>query len=248
MTTTSTSLPPRPPSPWTGSRYETRHRWQLDGVRTLDEAIAALQAVADELDAAHAAGWWLSEPLLNGHVLAERASRRRRPQRPAPAPESAAPPALPPWRARVVDEPPQPWDAVLRLAHAPATPVVAVVEGRLRQLAGPALLEATRDGVARQDVTGLQGQRWGVAPARVGPTADLVADGSALRLHTVHDGALVRTLESLSFLHGADRATTLPSAAAAYRRLAAAAEAMLAAGGRLCGVDDGLLHIAYGHA
>jgi hypothetical protein len=53
-------------------------------------------------------------------------------------------------------------------------------------------------------------------------------------------------LESLTFLHAADRAVSLLSAAAAYRRLACVADAMLAAGGRLADVDDGFLHIAYG--
>ncbi len=35
---TQPNYPPRPPSPWLGSRYETRHRWQLDGARTLEDA------------------------------------------------------------------------------------------------------------------------------------------------------------------------------------------------------------------
>jgi hypothetical protein len=257
MTITPTTRPDRPASPWTGSRHETRHRWQLDGVRTLDEAIELLRALADELEAAHAAGWWLTEPVRNGHLLAQRASRRRRAAGPAPgSPGPAAPtdsdrsaaPVLPPWRARVVDEPPQPGDAVLDLSHAGATPVVAVVQGGFEQQAGPALPGPTLDGLALQEVTGLGGRRWGVALARVGPTADLVADGSALRVHAVEDGVLVRTVESLTFLHGADRAATLPSAAAAYRRLASAAEAMLGVGGRLADVDDGFLHVAYDRA
>ena len=250
---TTPSTPARPPSPWTGSRYETRHRWQLDGVRSLDEAITLLLSVADELDAAHAAGWWLIEPVRGGHLLAERASRRRRngpPPAGAPTGSSDAlstePPPLPPWRARVVEEPPQPGDPVLTLDRAHATPVAAVVGGQLRQVAGPPLNERTHEDLARQDVTGLTGRRWGVALARVGPTADLVADGSALRVHAVKDGVLVRTLEPLTFQHGADRAASLPSAAAAYRRLASVAEAMQGAGGRLSCVDDGFLHVTYG--
>ncbi len=53
---TEHALPRRAPSPWPGSRYATRHRWELDGVRTLAEAAAALRAIAAELAAAHAAG------------------------------------------------------------------------------------------------------------------------------------------------------------------------------------------------
>ncbi len=45
--------------------------------------------------------------------------------------------------------------------------------------------------------------------------------------------------------HAADGARTLLEAAAAYERLAADAEARAAAGGRLVGVDDGFLHVAY---
>jgi len=255
MTITPTPLPDRPASPWTGSRYETRHQWQLDGVRTLDEAVVQLRGLADELDAADAAGWWLTEPVRSGHLLAERASRRRRRQ-PTPQdatcpnssadPRATAAPVLPPWRARVVDEPPQHGAAVLRLAEAAATPVVTLVAGTLTPVGGPPLSASLRTGLARQDVTGLAGRRWGVAPARVGPAADLVADGSALLVHAVESGVLVRSVEVLAFLHGADGAATLPSAASAYRRLASAAEAMLLAGGRLSCVDDGFLQITYG--
>jgi hypothetical protein len=249
MTTTSSSLPARPPSPWTGSRYATRYQWQLDGVRSLDEVISVLRGIADELDAAHLAGWWLTEPVRNGHVLAERASRRGRTRQPAstvPAGTAAEAPVLPAWRARVVDEAPQPGDAVLQLERAAATPVMVVVDGALQQLTGPALPDRALEDLARQDVTGLDGRRWGVAPARVGPAADLVADGSALRVHAVEDGVLVRTLEPLTFLHAADRAATLPSAAAAYRRVASAAQAMAAAGGWLSCVDDGFVQVRYG--
>ncbi len=65
-------------------------------------------------------------------------------------------------------------------------------------------------------------------------------------MHAVEDGRLVRTLEALSFVHAADRATTLLAAAAAYRRLADATDRMAALGGRLDAVDDGLVHVAYG--
>jgi hypothetical protein len=71
--------------------------------------------------------------------------------------------------------------------------------------------------------TGLGRRLWGVAPARVGPSVDLVADGSALRVHALQEGALLRTVESLTFQHAADGAATLLAAAAAYERLARAA-------------------------
>ncbi len=85
-----------------------------------------------------------------------------------------------------------------------------------------------------------------MARARVGPSLDLLADGSALRVHAVSDGALVRTVEALTFQHAADGASGLLDAAAAYERLAWVAELMTAAGGRLSSVDDGLLHVSYG--
>lgn len=92
---------------------------------------------------------------------------------------------------------------------------------------------------------GLVHRLWGLAPARVGRSFDLVADGSALRLHAVKDGALVRTQEALVFQHAADGAVALAQAAAAYRRLAAVADAMSAAGGALISADDGLLQVGY---
>lgn len=240
-------LAPRPPSPWPGSTYAVRHRWQLDHVTSLPEAVAALAALADELTAAHEAGWWLTEPVRGGHVLAERASRRRRPPQPVAAGAAQEAPRIPGWRMRVVDEPPAPGDDVLDLGAAPLTPAVRWDGSRLLQVAGPALPDALLAELHRQVApTGLDARPWGVAPARVGPPHDLVADGSALRVHAVADGRLVRTVEALSFCHGADRATTLPAAAAAYRRLAGALERVAAAGGRLTGVDDGLLHVAYG--
>ncbi|MGA9311723.1 MAG: hypothetical protein WBV74_15305 [Pseudonocardiaceae bacterium] len=39
------------------------------------------------------------------------------------------------------------------------------------------------------------------------------------RIHALHDGALVRTQETLAFQHAADGAATLLAAAAAYQRL-----------------------------
>lgn len=137
MTSTRTSEPgPRPRSPWSGSRYETWHRWQ--------------------------------------RLVATRASRRRRAGTASGAASSTAPPPIPPvppWRLRVVDEPAAP---------------------------GCEVLDA-------------------VACARVGPNLDLVAAGSALRIHTVRDGALART-----------------------------ADAMAAAGGRLGESDDGFVQVRYG--
>jgi hypothetical protein len=61
----------------------------------------------------------------------------------------------------------------------------------------------------------------------------------------VRGGALVRTCEVLTFPHTADGAGTLLEAAAAYERLARAADAMAAAGGRLVSADDGFLHVDY---
>lgn len=218
-TTTEHDGAPRPPSPWSGSQHETRHRWQLDDARSLTDAAENLRALAAELTAAHAGGWWLVEPMRNG------------------------------WRLRVVDEPPLPGDEVLHLdgAGAARTSVLASTGRALRQISGPPVSVSLLAEVTRQlSPTGLGHRLWGVAPAGVGPSVDLVADGSALRVHAVQDGALLRTAESLAFQHGADGAGTLLAAAAAYERLARAADAMVAAGGRLASVDDGRLHISYG--
>lgn len=243
---------PRPPSPWSGSQHVTQHRWQLDGVRNLADASAALRALAAELTAAHEAGWALSEPMRNGHLLAARPSRRKRVQTaPPPRPVSAAAAPAIGWRLRVVDEPPVPGDEVLHLEEPAArrTSVVAWAGHALRQVGGPHLSMSLLDEATRQLALApvdLGRRLWGVASARVGPSIDLVTDGSALRLHALHDGALLRTAEALTFQHAADRAATLRSAAAAYERLARGADAMADAGGRLVGVDDGLLHLAYG--
>jgi hypothetical protein len=119
--TTEHDRAPRPPSPWSGSQHETRHRWQLDDVRSLTDAAEDLRALATELTAAAAAGWWLLEPMRNGHLLAARLSRRKRAQT-GPASLSAAEPAAAPalrWRLRVVDEPPLPGDEVLHVDGQP---------------------------------------------------------------------------------------------------------------------------------
>lgn len=252
-----TETPPsgRPPSPWSGSHHEDQHRWQLDRVRTLAEAAEALRDLAEalrdlaeELEAAARAGWWLVEPMARGHLMAARASRRTRTS--AVPPDLAPPvaPRLPAWRLRVVDEPPGPGDAVLDLRAGPAarTPAVGLEDGAWRQVAGPDL-DATTLEELRSRLEGVDagGPAWGVARARVGPFLDVVADGSALRVHAIGEAGLVRTVEVLAFLHGADRARTLPAASAAYRRLARATEMMAASGGRLLGTDDGLLHVGY---
>jgi hypothetical protein len=239
----------RPPSPWPGSRYETEHRWDLDDVATLAEAAARVRALAADLRAAHAAGWTLAEPMRDGHLVTTRPSRRQRARTgpdPVPLPEPGTAPALR-WRVRVVDEPPVPGDDVLSLDAAPATPVVALDRGGLVRVAGPALPADVLAELGRQVSAGELGtRRWGVVTARIGPGRDLVADGSALRVHAVVDGVLVRTVEGLTFRHAADRAASLPDAAVAYERLARAAEAMAAAGGRLTDTDDGLLQVRYG--
>ncbi len=238
----------RPPSPWPGSRHETVHRWQLDDVASLADVVARLTALAAELRAAQEAGWTAAQPVRDGHLLATRPSRRQRGRGVAVVPPGAgvAPP-LPGWRVRLVDEPPAPGDEVLDLAAAPRTPVLAWAGGGPRRVAGPAVESPVLAELGRQ-VSAAEGgrRRWALVPARVGPGRDLVAEGSALRVHAVHDGALVRTLEALTFRHAADGATTLADAAAAYERLACAAEAMAAAGGRLTDSDDGLLQVRYG--
>ncbi|MGA9310676.1 MAG: hypothetical protein WBV74_09935, partial [Pseudonocardiaceae bacterium] len=182
---------------------------------------------------------------------ATRASRRKRAQltqEPRPAAVTAATAIR--WRLRVVDQPPLPGDEVLHLtgtAAAERTPVLAPTGRSLSQVSGPPVFPSLLDKVTRQLLpTGLGRRLGGLAPARVGPGVDLVADGSALRVHALHDGALVRTQETLAFQHAAEGAAALPAAAAAYQRLARAADAMVTAGGRLLSVDDGRLFISYG--
>lgn len=249
--TTEHPSPQRPPSPWTGSRYQTRHQWQLDHVHGLADAAKDLQALAAELIAAHAAGWCLVEPMLSGHLLAARASRRARArQRPGvpPPPASARPPA-PHWRLRVVDEPPAAGQEIFSASTATATPVVAWAGCRLEQLSGPGIPAPVLVEVGKQvGSDDLARRRWGLTPARVGCFFDLVADGSGLRLHAVENGVLVRTLEALAFHHCADGAANLLQAAAAYDALAETVQAMAAVGGWLVSTDDGFLHVAYRRA
>ncbi len=217
-------------------------------VSNLADAAKGLRELAADLAAAHAAGWWLIEPMNSGHLLAARASRRQRTGQmtdASPYAGSAAPP-LPRWRLRVVDEPPAPGQEVLDVETTYRTPVLAWTGRSLNHVSGPRVASDVLADTLRQVIpTGLAQPLWGLVPARVGPNFDLVAHGSGLRLHTVHDGALVRTHETLTFQHATDGAVCLLQAAAAYERLARAADAMAAAGGRLIGADDGLLHIVY---
>lgn len=187
--------------------------------------------------------------MRGGYLSAARRSRRERARR-VSGPASAAgagPPRLRGWRLRVVDDPPPgAGERVLDTGSAPRTPVLAWTGSTLVQRSGPAVAgDVLAETVRQVAPTGLRSRLWGVAPARVGPSLDLVADGSALRLHAVEDGALVRTHEVLTFQYAADGAATLAQAAAGYRRVARAADLMTAAGGRLMGADDGLLHIDY---
>jgi hypothetical protein len=241
---------PRPTSPWSGSQHQIRHRWQLDKQTGLGAAAGGLRELAGELIAAHAAGWELVEPMRNGHLLAARASRRQRGQAPQGPPRparatGATPPQLPPWRLRLIDEPPGAGDVAFDALVASGTPVLSWTGRSLAQVSGPQLPVEATAGINRQVPPDLTPGRWGIAPARVGPNVDLVADGSSLRLHAVRSGVLVRTREVLTFQHAADRAQTLLEAAAAYERLARAADAMAAAGGRLSSADEGFLTVDY---
>lgn len=246
--TTEDDLLPRPASPWTGSQHQTRHRWQLDLVSSLADAAKDLRELAAELTAAHTAGWWLVEPIMNGHLLAARASRRQRAGRaPGPPPPigGTGPPAHG-WRLRVVDEPPLAGEDAFDTAAAARTPVLGWTGRSLDQVSGPDLpADVLAETIRQAPPTDLAPGCWGVAAARVGSNVDLVADGSALRLHAVQNGVLVRTREVLTFQHAADGASTLLQAAAAYIRLAEAADAMAAAGGRLTDADEGFLHVDY---
>lgn len=251
MPLTPDSAPLRPPSPWTGSRHDTRHRWQLDCVDDLADAATHLRALSVELTAAHTAGWWLVEPMSSGHLHAARASRRQRGRQvPSSTPPSAGVrvPA-PDWRLRVVDEEPVARQEVFDAATATGTPLLGWAGGPLEQLSGPVVPAPVLAAVRRQVLpVDPAGRRWGLTPARLGRSYDLVADGSALRLHAVEDGVLVRTQEAVAFHHTADGAGTLLQAAAAYRALAGTIEAMASVGGRLVGSDDGFLHVAYRRA
>lgn len=249
-TSTTSTTPPvaRPASPWPGSTYRDRHRWQLETTASLDDARARLSALAAELEAAAGAGWRLELPMRDGDLVATRPSRRARARGAAPVADPAgavAPPVLHGWRLRVVDEAPD-GAAGLDPADVPRSPVVAWRGDRLELLAGAAMAPGELAELHRQVApTGLPREVWCVARARVGPGLDLVAAGSRLRGHAARDGRLVRTREALTFQHAADGADGLRQAAAAYRRLATTVDAVAAAGGRLVGADDGLLVVAY---
>jgi len=246
------TIAPRPPSPWPGSQHRSRHRWQLDGVTSLAHAADELRALAAELTAAHTAGWRLEEPMRSGHLLAARPSRRQRarlgPGRPPGADDQPRPPTAPRWRLRLVDAPPVHGERAFDIASAPRTPVLAWTSRSLDHVSGPGLAADVQTEMAVQLASAHAASGfWGAATARVGrPHFDLVAQGSALRLHAVEDGALVRTSDVLTFQHAADGAASLPQAVAAYRELATTIDAMVAAGGRLATADDGFLHVDYG--
>lgn len=239
--------PPRPGSPWPGSRHEVRHRWQLDRATTLVQACALLGDLAAELVTADRAGWRLQEPLAAGHLLAARPSRRERGRGLAPPPIDPTPnPAPGAWRLRVVDEPPTTGSVAFTPDSAPHSPVLAWTGRRLDQTGGPQLPAEDLLAVTRQaTLAGSPPRSFGIARARGGPNLDLVADGSALRLHAVRDGVLLRTGEALVFHHAADGARTLLTVAAAYHRLAREIGDLAAAGAELVGTDDGFLEIAY---
>jgi hypothetical protein len=147
----------------------------------------------------------------------------------------------------LVDEPPSPGFEVFDATAARRTPVLAQTSDSLHQVSGPVLEPGVLPEVIRQVTpTGLSPGLWGVCPARVGPNVDLVAHGSALRLHAVRNGTLVRTCEALTFQHAADDAVDLLQAAASYEHLAWTAGQMAAAGGLLVSADDGLLQVDYG--
>ncbi len=64
----------------------------------------------------------------------------------------------------------------------------------LHQVSGPGIdPEVVADTIRQVTPTGLTQRLWGLVPARVGANFDLVAHGSALRVHTVQDGVLIRT-------------------------------------------------------
>ncbi len=253
MTSTRPPEPvPRPRSPWSGSRYETWHRWQLDRVTSLAEASQVIGTLAEELTAAHHAGWTLVEPMRSGRLAATRPSRRQRAGAALSAASTTPPPArparpAPPWRLRIVDEPAAPGCAVFDPDCAPTTPVMSWDGHTLDRVGGPDLPAGVRaEVVAQLRPNNLRQGGWGVAHARVGPNLDLVAVGGALRVHAVRDGALVRTCEALLLSHAADGAEHLLQTAAAYESLARTADAMAAAGGRLSEADDGFVQVRYG--
>ena len=256
LSTTFTPSTSHPRSPWSGSQHRAEHRWQLDGVTSLDDVARLLIGLSAELTNAHLAGWRLVEPMRDGHLAAARASRRQRGrQRPAAsdAANSAStegpPGRVPAWRLRVVDEAPVPGSTVFEATAAPVTTVLVHTGHALEHAHGPNLPADVLAEVNRQvAMTDFRQGFWGVAPARVGTNLDLVAQGSALRMHAVTDGALVRTVEALTFRHAADDSTDLLQAAASYTWLAQAAAQAARAGGRLVSADDGLVQVAYDEA
>ncbi|WP_155976660.1 hypothetical protein [Nocardia sp. 348MFTsu5.1] len=236
------------PSPWPGSEYSAQLDWDLDDVGTLPELAGKLTATGEQLLAAHVAGWTLVAPMSDGRLHARRQSRRMRgraPVSPVGIPSGDLAPRLR-WRLRIVDEPADERSDRLTVEAATATPWLLARGDRLEQLSGPEIDADTLARVQAQFGPGEAGdRRWALVSARIGPSKDLIAEGSRLRLHAVVDGVVLRTVETLGHRHAADRATDLPAAAGAYRRLAAAAMAMHQAGGRLGAIDDGFVVVEY---
>ncbi len=217
-------------------------------VRSLAEAAAVLRELASELTAAHNAGWWLVEPMRSGHLLAARASRRQRARQPAGSlpPAVSTRPPVHPRCLRLIDEAPLVGDKVFDTTAATRTPVLAWTGQTLDHVSGPDVAAEVLAEFTRQVTqTDLERRSWGLAATQVGRSVDLVADGSALRLHIVHGGVLVCAREAMTFQHCADGAGTLRDAAASYERLAELADSVAAAGGRLVRADDGFLHVDY---
>lgn len=237
-------------SPWPGSTRDLDHRWALDACTSLPAVVEVVRRLGDELARAHASGWWLTAPVRGGRLHLARASRRQRGRADAPP---TRPPAggggpRPPWRLRVVEAGPRDrTDAPrLDLATATATPVVRWDGSTLRGVGGPPLPDGLLDDVTlRLGPAGVRPGDWAVARARVGPNVDLVADGAPLRGHAVASGVLVRTVEATDLARAAEGATTLAPVVLGYQRLADTTAEMVAAGGRLLGVDDGLVEVGY---
>ena len=240
----------RPPSPWSGSHHEELLRWQLEQVRSLDEAARTLRAVAAVLADAHRAGWWLEEPVARGRLVAARASRRTRAAAPPRArrdrPTAPSAPALAaaggrraPARRRRGPAP--------RSRRARADPGRGPRRGDWAQVGGPALAPGEREALRRPARgPGRRRAHAGRSPApgsarcstwsRTGRRCGCTPCGTA--------GSCARSRRCRSSTPRT-AAATLADAAAAFLRLAGAVEASARAGGRLDGTDDGLLHVVY---
>lgn len=242
--------PRRPASPWAGSTHELDHRWALDGCTSLLAVAEAITGLADEFREAQNAGWWLDAPVRSGHLHFARLSRRQRAHgvhHDVRVGECEA--SRSPWRLRIlapgmVPDPPVPH---LDLARAVQTPALRWNSGRWEQVAGPKVSSSVLGELAsRFEPAGLPPCHWGLVEARVGPSADLVADGAPLLIHGIDErGHLVRTLEAVDLIRTAEGASTLATLCERYVELARTIAAMSAAGGRLVSIADGLVEVAY---